>query len=163
MLTRTEYVEQYAASHQNHSNQIIHLLCVPAIFFASLGIAWVVPLGRFIPGLPAEFAPWVNVATVAALPIMAFYALLGLSSFATGLVWFLLSFALCVALQSIGAPLLFISIAVWVAAWAVQFYGHKLEGAKPSFFDDMFFLLIGPLFVNDKLVRLVKTGSLAPH
>ena len=38
-----------------------------------------------------------------------------------------------------------------VAAWAAQFYGHKVEGAKPSFAEDMLFLLIGPLFVVDEL------------
>jgi uncharacterized membrane protein YGL010W len=35
----------------------------------------------------------------------------------------------------------------------VQFWGHKVEGAKPSFADDLVFLLIGPLFVQQKLQR----------
>jgi uncharacterized membrane protein YGL010W len=46
--------------------------------------------------------------------------------------------------------------AVWIAAWVVQLVGHNIEGAKPSFFDDLVFLLIGPLFVLDELgLRMV--------
>ena len=32
-------------------------------------------------------------------------------------------------------------------AWIGQFIGHKIEGAKPSFFEDLQFLLIGPAWV----------------
>jgi len=45
------------------------------------------------------------------------------------------------------------SIAVFVVAWIGQFIGHKIEGKKPSFFDDLRFLLIGPLFVLGVLYR----------
>ena len=38
-------------------------------------------------------------------------------------------------------------------AWIGQFIGHKIEGKKPSFFDDLRFLLIGPLFVLSFLYR----------
>jgi len=46
-----------------------------------------------------------------------------------------------------------VSIAVFVVAWIGQFIGHKIEGKKPSFFDDLRFLLIGPLFVLSFLYR----------
>jgi uncharacterized membrane protein YGL010W len=36
---------------------------------------------------------------------------------------------------------------IFVAAWAGQFIGHKIEGKKPSFFDDLKFLLIGPIWL----------------
>ena len=32
-------------------------------------------------------------------------------------------------------------------AWIGQFIGHKIEGEKPSFFDDLKFLLIGPAWL----------------
>ena len=48
----------------------------------------------------------------------------------------------------------------WLVAWVMQFYGHHVEGAKPSFSDDLIFLLIGPLFVQEKFFRLIRTGSL---
>lgn len=40
-------------------------------------------------------------------------------------------------------------IAVFVLAWIGQFYGHKIEGKKPSFFKDLQFLLIGPVWCMD--------------
>jgi uncharacterized membrane protein YGL010W len=47
---------------------------------------------------------------------------------------------------SIGATL-GIALALFVAGWALQFLGHKYEGMKPAFYDDVKQLLIGPLFV----------------
>jgi uncharacterized membrane protein YGL010W len=49
-------------------------------------------------------------------------------------------------------PLLTISIILFVLAWIGQFYGHKVEGMKPSFFKDLQFLLVGPAWVFKKLV-----------
>jgi uncharacterized membrane protein YGL010W len=149
MRTRRQYTDEYALSHQNRANQAIHLVCVPAIFFATVAFGFLVPVGPW---------PWANVATLASLPVLAFYARLGRSSFLTGLVWLVASLLLCRGLQAIGAPLLEIAVATFAIAWLVQFVGHRIEGAKPSFLDDLLFLLIGPLFVQDKFVRLVRTG-----
>jgi uncharacterized membrane protein YGL010W len=46
--------------------------------------------------------------------------------------------------QALVLPL---SLAIFVLAWIAQFIGHRIEGKKPSFLDDLRFLLIGPLFV----------------
>ena len=40
-----------------------------------------------------------------------------------------------------------IYIAIFVGAWIGQFIGHKIEGQKPSFFEDLQFLLIGPAWL----------------
>jgi uncharacterized membrane protein YGL010W len=160
MRNREQFMTEYAKSHRNPLNKVIHVVCVPAIFFATGGLLWCVPLGSLLGGLSAEAARFVNLATLVAIPILIFYARLGLQTFVTGLAWMLLTFAACVAIQGAGLPLLWICVAVWVTAWAGQFYGHHVEGAKPSFSDDLIFLLIGPLFVQEKLGRLVRTGSL---
>ena len=34
---------QYADSHRNHTNELIHIVCVPTIIFTLLGILWVYP------------------------------------------------------------------------------------------------------------------------
>lgn len=141
--SRQQYLDTYALSHMNPANQAIHLICVPAIFAATVGLAWLVPIG--------SASPWLNLATLGALPVLGSYARLGLRSFSTGLLWLALSIALCVATGACGALLLWIASSVWIAAWIVQVYGHHLEGAKPSFLDDLLFLLIGPLFVQQKL------------
>ena len=48
-------------------------------------------------------------------------------------------------------PLFYSSLAIFVIAWIGQFYGHKLEGKKPSFLKDLQFLLIGPAWVIKKV------------
>jgi uncharacterized membrane protein YGL010W len=35
----------------------------------------------------------------------------------------------------------------FILGWGLQFLGHKYEGLKPAFFDDVMGLAIGPLFV----------------
>tara|TARA_B100000945_G_scaffold317325_1_gene319937 strand:- start:3176 stop:3421 length:246 start_codon:yes stop_codon:yes gene_type:complete len=52
-------------------------------------------------------------------------------------------------------PLWKVSLIIFVVGWIGQFIGHKIEGRKPSFFQDIQFLLIGPAwllsFVYNKL------------
>jgi uncharacterized membrane protein YGL010W len=53
--------------------------------------------------------------------------------------------------QALGIFVLPVSVAVFVLAWITQFVGHKIEGKKPSFFEDLQYLWVGPLFVLSKL------------
>ena len=46
MRTRDQFLSEYARSHLNPLNKVIHLFCVPAIFFATGGLGWCVPLGK---------------------------------------------------------------------------------------------------------------------
>ena len=49
-----------------------------------------------------------------------------------------------------------ISLIIFVGAWIAQFIGHHVEGKKPSFFEDIQYLWVGPLFVLSKL--FIKLG-----
>ena len=49
--------------------------------------------------------------------------------------------------------LLWLAIGVFVVAWIAQFIGNKIEGKKPSFFTDVVYLLIGPIWVLAKFYR----------
>jgi uncharacterized membrane protein YGL010W len=44
-------------------------------------------------------------------------------------------------------PLWIICLSIFFVAWIFQFYGHKVEGKKPSFLKDVQFLLIGPAWL----------------
>jgi uncharacterized membrane protein YGL010W len=44
-------------------------------------------------------------------------------------------------------PLWLTSLAIFVVAWIGQFIGHHIEGKRPSFFKDVQFLMIGPLWL----------------
>ena len=50
--------------------------------------------------------------------------------------------------------LLYASVAIFVLAWIGQFYGHHVEGKKPSFLKDLQFLLIGPAWVFEKMSKV---------
>ena len=63
----------------------------------------------------------------------------------------LVSFAVLLAMVRLLAqlpwPLWATSIVIFVIAWIGQFIGHGVEGRRPSFFKDLQFLLIGPLWL----------------
>jgi uncharacterized membrane protein YGL010W len=58
--------------------------------------------------------------------------------------WSVVMFALVFAM---GEQVLPVSASLFVVGWIFQFIGHKMEGKKPSFFEDIQYLWIGPLFV----------------
>jgi uncharacterized membrane protein YGL010W len=123
-------LDQYSESHLNHTNELIHLVCVPLIVFSLLGIIW-----------------WIHPLAALAVSVAALGYYFQLSRpFALGM---LAMTAAMLGLLYAMPPLtvLPVSIAIFVTAWIGQFIGHKIEGKKPSFFDDLRFLLIGPLFV----------------
>jgi uncharacterized membrane protein YGL010W len=62
-------------------------------------------------------------------------------------------FAVLNALDSLPWPLWLTSLAIFVVAWIGQFIGHAVEGKRPSFFKDVQFLMIGPLWLVAALYR----------
>ncbi|NEX61208.1 Mpo1 family 2-hydroxy fatty acid dioxygenase [Noviherbaspirillum galbum] len=126
----------YAESHRNHANEIIHFICIPLIVFSFLGMLWALhPLA----------AVAVSVAS------LIYYCMLSLP-FAAGML--AMSGAMLWLLSALPQQqILAVSIGVFIVAWIGQFIGHKIEGKKPSFFDDLRFLLIGPLFCLSFLYR----------
>ena len=46
-----------------------------------------------------------------------------------------------------------INIATFVISWIFQFVGHKIEGKKPSFIEDLLFLLVGTIWVFYPLIK----------
>lgn len=150
MRTQQQFLKDYAASHRNPANQVIHFICVPIIFFATGGLLWVIPIGRWL-GAHPDIAYWLNGATLVGVFVMWFYLKMSVASALAMTVWLALSVAGFVAIQDAGWSLLWISAGLWIFGWLAQLWGHKLEGAKPSFADDILFLLVGPLFVMHEL------------
>ncbi|BDT61122.1 hypothetical protein MasN3_46160 [Massilia varians] len=127
---------RYAESHRNHTNEIIHFVCIPLIVLSLLGILWAIhPV----------------VAIAATLASLYYYTTLS-RQFALGMgVMSAVMLGLLALMPDM--TVLPVSIAIFVVAWIGQFVGHKIEGKKPSFFEDLRFLLIGPLFVLSFLYR----------
>ena len=130
---------KYAESHRNPVNELIHFVCIPAIVFSLLGILW-------------ALHPVVALAVVAGA--LVYYGRLS-RPFALGMA---AMSAVMLGLLSMlpEGTVLVTSIGVFVLAWIGQFIGHHIEGKKPSFFDDLRFLLIGPQFVLSFFYRRIR-------
>jgi uncharacterized membrane protein YGL010W len=159
MRTLDQFLTEYGKTHRNPVNQKIHFVCVPAIFITTLALGWL--LNLHLLGIQGAAGYWVNASTVfGGLILLLFYTRLGLRASAWMLAWFALAVTFTLAVEASPLPLWAVAGGIWITAWAVQLVGHNIEGAKPSFFDDLVFLLIGPLFVLDEFgVRLTPRKS----
>lgn len=155
MKTLNQWFDEYAVSHQNETNQLIHYICVPAIFFSIVGMFMSIP-ATFISNTLNLNNPFIeNWATIVLILLLLFYLRLSFSMF----VKMLLFSILCIIgnyYLGQNLPLFYSSLVIFVAAWIGQFYGHKIEGKKPSFLKDLQFLLIGPAWVIKKTTSKTK-------
>lgn len=151
MKTAQQWFDEYAVSHQNETNQLIHYICVPAIFFSVIGILMCIP-NELLKDTFRLYNPLIeNWAFIIGIVVsLFFYLRIGFWYFIRMLIVILLCIIANNWINNI-SNLLVVSLSVFVIAWIGQFYGHKIEGVKPSFIKDLQFLLIGPLWVIEKL------------
>lgn len=142
-----QLLSEYGESHQNQTNKTIHWICVPLIFLSIVGLMASIP-SSLVQSFLGEGNPYANWSTVALILVTVYYVSLSIW-LSIGMMLF---GALCLfivnKIQAMNiAPLWIVSIIIFVVAWIGQFYGHKVEGKKPSFFKDVQFLLIGPAWL----------------
>ena len=128
-----QLLAHYGESHQNPRNELIHFIAIPLIMLSLVGMMF-------------ALHPFVAYAFMAAS--MVYYARLSVVFLLTMVVWSALTVALLFAMGTLVLPT---SVAIFVGAWILQFIGHRIEGKKPSFFEDIQYLWVGPLFVLSKL------------
>lgn len=124
-----ELFERYGESHRNPANKAIHWICVPLITWSALAALWAAapPIAYVGIGLAIAFYAWLS-------PLIA----LGMLVVAGLMIW---------PLPLLTPHVLVTAAAVFVLAWIGQFIGHHIEGRKPSFFEDIKFLLVGPAWL----------------
>jgi uncharacterized membrane protein YGL010W len=150
MKTLDQWFEEYAISHQNPKNKMIHYICVPSIYFSIVGLLMSIPSELIGNALKLNIPIIENWAFVVLLFVLIFYIRLSY----TMAIKIAIFSAICLVLNYyIGQilPLWLFSIGVFVIAWIGQFYGHSIEGKKPSFIKDLQFLMIGPAWVVENL------------
>lgn len=139
---------EYDKSHAHRVNKILHWICVPLIVFSLLGLLSLIKL----PVRP------VNLSAADALVILAMiYYVTRSRSLALGML--LVSGILLSILfwmESAALPTGWICLAIFIASWIGQFIGHGIEGKRPSFFKDIQFLLIGPLWLLSFIYRKLR-------
>jgi uncharacterized membrane protein YGL010W len=143
------YFAKYAESHQNPTNKLIHWICVPLIVFSLFGLLWAIPFPylKFLGSYNGYFN-WASFLIAFSIyyyyklsPVLSYFMLVVLMGFSLGVIelaeW-----------QKAGGPALWlICLILFLLSWTGQFIGHNIEGKKPSFLDDIKFLLIGPIWL----------------
>jgi uncharacterized membrane protein YGL010W len=144
------YFDKYAESHQNQTNELIHWICVPLIVFSLFGLVWAIPFPYL--AFIGRYNGYVNWASfLIAFAVYFYYKLSPVLSYVMLLVIMIFSAGI-VGLEKLhnqnGWPEMWqVCLIIFVLAWIGQFIGHKIEGKKPSFLDDLKFLLIGPIWL----------------
>lgn len=138
------WLQEYGESHRNPVNKALHWVCVPLIVFSLLGMLRAVPVGD----------AWINAASVAGVLSLLYYLSLS-PRLALGIaaVFVLMYWGVEASDVALGRHFPAAMLACFVLAWVGQFVGHKIEGRKPSFFKDLQFLLIGPLWLLAAVYR----------
>lgn len=128
-----QLLAHYEESHRDPRNERIHFVAIPLIMLSLIGLLFCLH-------------PWVAYGFI--LASMVYYARLSTMFLVTMAALSVLGLAL---VHAMGEYRLTISVAIFVGAWIAQFVGHKMEGRKPSFFEDLQYLWVGPIFVLSKL------------
>ena len=140
-----QLLEEYGESHQNHTNKMVHWICVPLIFFSIVGLIWSIP-GGVLNNL--GHSAYFNWASLVLILVLGYYLTLSIP-LTIGMALFS---GICLGLANtldiyVSWPLWLVSLIIFTAAWIGQFIGHNIEGKKPSFFKDVQFLMIGPAWL----------------
>lgn len=146
MKTVHAWLEEYSVSHQNKTNITIHLICVPAIFLSIIGLLHCVHIidnGSTV----------ITLAHIVAAFAIGYYLRLSIKLGAALTIFTVICLRLWAFIENTGGPVLMIAAGIFIVAWIGQFIGHKIEGKKPSFFQDIQFLLIGPLWTISHFIK----------
>lgn len=150
---------EYAESHQNKTNKLIHYICVPTIFWTVVALLWSfkLPYELNIAGRSVML----NAAFVALALVLVYYIRLSFT-LAVGMLFYALACAFVCHFYEVkigpainNFPLWAFALVVFILAWIGQFYGHNIEGKKPSFLKDLQFLLIGPAWIMGHIYKNV--------
>ena len=150
-----QLLAEYGESHQNSTNKTIHWICVPLIFLSVVGLIASIP-SSMVQSILGENNPYANWAAIVLILVLIYYVSLSIP-LSVGMMLFGVAclFVINFIVQLDIAPLWLVSLGIFVVAWIGQFYGHKVEGKKPSFLKDVQFLLIGPAWLMHFIYKRV--------
>lgn len=143
-----QWLDAYGESHRHPTNKLIHWICVPLIAYSLIALSTLVPTF-----LPADYLLFTNLGHLLVAAAFIFYWRLSPPMALAMLLFGLLCLWLASWAKLSPVPLWESALSIFIAAWLGQFYGHKLEGKKPSFFEDLQFLMIGPAWLMADLFR----------
>jgi len=149
MSAADEWLSEYGRHHNHGANRLIHWLSIPLIVTSLVGLLWSLP----VPETFSRATPALNWGTIFLMAAIVYYFIMSIS-----LAFGSLPFVLLVVygvnwLEQLMPPLWLTSAAIFTLAWAGQRIGHQLEGNRPSFIEDMQYLMIGPVWLLAMVYR----------
>ena len=142
-------LDQYGESHKNSTNKLIHWICVPAIFFSIVGLVSIIPFPWEIGIYEGINLSW---ALVALILVLLYYVSLSIPLSIGMLLFSVGCLFLCSKINHFNYAL-WAYVGVFAISWVFQFIGHNIEGKKPSFLQDIQFLLIGPAWLMHFILK----------
>lgn len=134
----------YASYHQTAGNKAFHRLGIPLIMLSLIGMLTQVKFG-ILGGVNYDLAMILIAASSAYYFVVEWR--LALAMIAVSILFYFAGAAL---------PL-WLNAALFILGWIFQFIGHKVyEHKNPAFFRNFLHLLVGPLWILNDLVPVVK-------
>lgn len=129
---KAELFAEYGSYHSDNRNRICHVIGIPMIVMSILGFASLVQVGP------------IDLAIPLAVAVLAYYATLDVRGA-------ILSLACFAVLYLLGRSFSWeVNVGAFVVGWVFQLVGHKFEGKKPKFLENLVYLLVGPLYIFEE-------------
>lgn len=135
-MTKEQLYADYAAYHRDLRNRRAHAVGIPLIVLGLLGLFHACPLLRIGP---------VDSAVLAAVAVLLYYVAIDVRGALISAVAFAVLYGVAVHLPWE------MSVGVFILGWFFQLAGHRFEGNKPKFLENLVYLLIGPLYFFQEL------------
>jgi uncharacterized membrane protein YGL010W len=133
-VTKTELFTEYASYHTDRRNRACHAVGIPLIVLGVLGLFSLIKLDP------------IDLAIPVAVLVLIYYATLTVRGALISLAAFAILYVVAVRLPWQA------DVAAFVLGWIFQLIGHRYEGNKPKFLENLTYLLIGPLYFFDHIV-----------
>ncbi|HET9029849.1 MAG TPA: Mpo1-like protein [Candidatus Aquilonibacter sp.] len=131
-MTKTQLFTEYGSYHMDRRNRVCHAFGIPLIVLGIMGLAHLIALGP------------VDLAVAAAIAVLIYYAAIDARGAVLSTVVFAILYLIAIRLSW---P---VSLGAFVLGWVFQLIGHRFEGTKPKFLENLVYLLIGPLYIFEE-------------
>lgn len=133
IVTKSELFREYGAYHADGRNRVCHAFGIPLIVLGVMGLLHLIRIGP------------IDLAIVVSVIVLIYYATVDVR----GAILSACAFAI---LYYGGIHCSWqVSLSAFVVGWILQLVGHRFEGTKPKFLENLVYLLIGPLYIFEEL------------
>lgn len=132
-MTRAQLYANYAEYHTDPRNRLAHAIGIPLIVLGLLGLLSMLRTGP------------VDLAVATAVIVLLYYAAIDTRGASISAIVFALLYGVAIRLSWE------VNVGVLLLGWVFQLVGHRFEGNKPKFLENLVYLLIGPLYFFQEL------------